>query len=159
MRFLSILLLLVGVSADAESSSTKNAVTLTPPYFDECCETFCSNRSHCEELFGHDFVDLRLRVRVPIDDGGRYLMPGKYWGPTISRQSLDTQFVFDIANALNISPCQMYVIDIFPEGVDNYWDSDKAFVQFRLFPADASAVAELTKQIQEPNSLYTMVTW
>ena len=153
MRFLSILLLLVGVSADAESSSTKKAVTLTPPYFDEWCETFCSNRSDCEQLFGHDFVDLRLRVRVPIDDGGRYLMPGKYWGPTISRQSLDTQFVFDIANAIQISPCQMYVIDIFPEGVDNYWDSDKAFVQFRLFPADASAVAELTKQIQEPNSL------
>lgn len=152
MRFPSILLLTLGAGASS-SSTTPTVVTTTPPYFDEWCEQHCSSLETCNDLFNDNFVDLRLRVRSPINEGtGRHLIPGKYFGSTISRQSFETQFVLDVASALEISPCRLYVTSVFPEGNENYWDTESVFITFRLFPADPEFVATLTKLIQEPQS-------
>ncbi|KAL7543301.1 hypothetical protein ACHAXR_012700 [Thalassiosira sp. AJA248-18] len=151
MRLLSLLLLL-GASISSAAAPTPG-ITTTPPYFDDWCEDNCSSWETCHDFYGQNFVDLRLRVGFPIDDGpGRHLILDKYFGSTISRQSFETQFVLDIASALVTSPCRIYVIGVFPEGTENYWDSESVFITFRLFPADASAVATLTKLIQEPTS-------
>jgi len=147
--FTSLLLLLVSTT---QAAITSNAITTTPPFSDTWCEQNCNSLSSCNELFQTNSVDLRLRVRFPIDNVGSHLIKDKHLGTTISRQSFDTQFILDVANATNTSPCRLYVQDVFPEGTDNYWDSENVFISFRLFPADASFVAQLTRQIQQPNS-------
>mmetsp|Transcript_6677 Transcript_6677/g.15166 ORF Transcript_6677/g.15166 Transcript_6677/m.15166 type:complete len:1894 (+) Transcript_6677:1692-7373(+) len=152
MRLLSLLLFLgAGILPTTASSVTTDASQYS--YFDEWCEERCSTWDACNELFGNNHADLRLRVRFPIDDGsGRYLILDKYFGTTISRQSFETQFVLDVATALETSPCRIHIISVFPEGNENYWDAESVFITFRVFPADATFVAALTKLIQEPNS-------
>ena len=147
-----ILVLLLFFISTTQAVIITNAITTTPPYNDEWCEQNCNSLSSCNELYQSNSVDLRLRVRFPIDNVGSHLIQDKYLGTTISRQSFTTQFILDIANATNRSPCRLYVLDVFPEGTDNYWDNESVFISFRLFPADASFVAELTRQIQQPNS-------
>jgi len=132
--------------------ATQAAITTTPTFSDEWCEQNCNSLNSCNELFQTNSVDLHLRVRFPIDNVGSHLIQDKHLGTTISHQSFNTQFILDIANAANTSPCRLYVQDVFPEGDDNYWDSESVFVSFRLFPADASFVAELTRQMQQPES-------
>lgn len=128
-------------------------VQTTPNYHDEWCESNCSSLAECDEKYGQDHVDLQIQVRFPIDDGpGRHLVFGKYFGNTINRQTFETQFIFDIATSLDTSPCRIYVIAVFPNRNDAYWDSENVFVKFRLFPLDADAVTSLTKQIQVPDS-------
>ena len=133
-------------------SATQAAITTTPTFSDEWCEQNCNSLSSCNELFQTNSVDLNLRVRFSIDNVGSHLIKDKYLGTTVSRQSFVTQFVLDIATATNTSPCRLYVQDVFPEGTDIYWDSESVFISFRLFTADASFVAELTRQIQQPES-------
>ncbi|KAK1738925.1 glycosyl hydrolase (family 43) [Skeletonema marinoi] len=122
---------------------------------DQFCSEQCSSLSSCNELYNNNFVDLRLRVNnFPIDDGpGKSLVFGKDFGTTISRQTFETQFILDIAAALDSSPCHFYIISVLPEGNDNYWDSKSVFVTFRLFPVRVDFVSSLTKQLQEPESV------
>ena len=145
--FTSLLLLLI-------SAATQAAITTstTPPYTDDWCEQNCNSLNSCNELYQSNSIGLRLRVRFPIDNVGSHLIQDKYLVTTVSRQSFETQFILDLANATNTSPCRLYVLDVFPEGTDNYWDNESVFISFRLFPADASFIAELTRQIQQPNS-------
>ncbi|KAL7554304.1 hypothetical protein ACHAWF_017742 [Thalassiosira exigua] len=154
MRFHSLLQLLVVGTTLLPTSSSKG-VTTTPPYFDDWCDEQCSSLETCTDQYGDDYVDLRLRVGFPIRDGpGRHLILDKYFGSTISRQSFETQFVMDVASALDTSPCRLHVISVLPEGTANYWDTESVFVTFRLFPADPALVATLTKLIQEPGSTF-----
>eukprot|EP00984_Skeletonema_dohrnii_P017050 scaffold7682_cov137-Skeletonema_dohrnii-CCMP3373.AAC.4 len=122
---------------------------------DQFCSEQCSSLSSCNELYNNNFVDLRLRVNnFPIDDGpGKSLVFGKDFGTTVSRQTFETQFILDIAAALDASPCHFYIISVLPEGDDNYWDSESVFVTFRLFPVRVEFVSSLTKQLQEPESV------
>lgn len=155
MKILSLLLLLgLGVLSTATSSADEQvSLTTTPPHYDDWCSLHCDSLIACNALYDSNHVDLRLRVKFPIDDGpGRHLIHDKYFGSTISRQSFETQFILDIATAIESSPCRLYVINVYPEGNDNYWDSDSVFINFRIYPADSAAVADLTKQIQQPNS-------
>jgi hypothetical protein len=123
---------------------------------DNFCQEQCASLSSCNKVYGQDFVDLRLREdNFPIDNGpGKSLVKSsKDFGNTVSRQTFETQFILDIAAALDTSPCHFYITEIFPEGNDNYWDSESVFVTFRLFPARDDYVARLTRQIQEPASM------
>lgn len=36
-----------------------------------------------------------------------------------------TQIILDISSSLETSPCKIYVIDKYPEGSGDYWDSEK----------------------------------
>lgn len=123
---------------------------------DDFCFQQCDSLSSCNELFNNSFVDLRLRVNnFPIDDGpGKSLVFDKDFGTAVSRQTFETQFILDIAAAQDASPCHFYILSVLPEGDDNYWDSESVFVTFRLFPARADFVSSLTKQMQEPHSLF-----
>ncbi|KAL3801395.1 hypothetical protein HJC23_007005 [Cyclotella cryptica] len=125
----------------------------TPHYYDDWCETHCSSLTTCNSKYGPSHVDLRIRVKFPIDDGpGEHLVFDKYVGNVINRQSFETQFILDIASSLDTSPCRIYIIDINPEGSGAYWDSENVFITFRIFPIDPEAVANLTKQIHTPSS-------
>ena len=131
------------------TTAAASPIQTTPNYYDEWCQNNCSSLAECDEKYGQNHVDLQIRVQFPIDDGpGRHLVFDKYFGNTINRQSFETQFIFDIATSLETSPCRIYVIAVFPEGSDSYWDSENVFIKFRLFPLDTDAVASLTKQIQ-----------
>jgi len=147
-----ILVLLLLLISATQAAITTNSITTTPPFSDTWCKQNCNSLSSCDELFQTNSVDLRLKVHFPINNVGSHLIKDKYLGTTVSSQSFATQFILDIATATDTSPCRLYVQDVFPEGTDNYWDSESVFVSFRLFPADASFVAELTRQIQQPNS-------
>ena len=147
------LLLLLGAGNITDSSSSTTGVTTTPSYFDAWCEEWCSSWDDCNEIFGSNYVDLRLRVRFTLDDGpGRHLMHHKYFGNTISRQSFETQFVLDVSSALETSPCRLHITSVSAEGGEKYWDSESVFITFRLFPVNSTLVSALTKLIQEPNS-------
>ena len=136
------------------SNASLVQVKATPPFSDEWCKDKCSSLDACNTLYRRNFVDLRLRVGFSINDGpGRRLVIDKYFGTTISRQSFETQFILDVARALETSPCRLYILNVFPEeGSNGYWDSERVIITFRLFPADSTFVATLTKQIQEPQS-------
>ena len=147
---LHLLLFGTGIVLAAASAG----VTTSPSYFDEWCEEHCSSWEACSRAFTQNYNDLRLRVKFPIDEGpGRHLILDKYFGNTISRQSFETQFVLDVARALDTSPCRLYIISVLPEGNSHYWDTESVFITFRLFPADATFVAALTKLIQEQYSI------
>jgi hypothetical protein len=119
------LLLLLGAGNIPDSSSSTTGVTTTPPYIDAWCEEWCSSWDDCNEIFGSNYVDLRLRVRFTLDDGpGRHLMHHKYFGNTISRQSFETQFVLDVSSALETSPCRLHITSVSAEGGEKYWDSE-----------------------------------
>eukprot|EP00986_Skeletonema_menzelii_P018335 scaffold26628_cov149-Skeletonema_menzelii.AAC.2 len=120
------------------------------------CSKQCDSLPSCNELFGNNFVDLRLRVNnFPIDDGpGKSLVFDKDFGNAVSRQTFETQFILDIATALDASPCHFYIVSVLPEGDDQYWDSESVFVTFRLFPVHVDFVSSLTKQMQEPHSVF-----
>ncbi|KAL7434161.1 hypothetical protein ACHAXM_003917 [Skeletonema potamos] len=122
---------------------------------DQFCYEHCGSFSSCTALYDDNFVDLRLRVNnFPIDDGpGKSLVFDKYFGSTVSQQTFETQFILDIAAALDASPCHFYVLSVIPEGNDKYWDSGSVFVTFRLFPVRVDFVTSLTKQLQEPDSV------
>ena len=154
MGIVIVLLLLFGRIASATAKGDNpEIVKTTPQYFDGWCQEHCSSWDTCNNVFGSNHADLRLRVSFPIDEGpGRHLIQDKYFGSAISRQSFDTQFVLDISTALGTSPCRLHVRDVFPEGTTNYWDGESVFITFRLFPADTNLVATLTRLIQEPNS-------
>ncbi|KAL9182021.1 hypothetical protein ACHAXT_012364 [Thalassiosira profunda] len=146
MTLLRLLLLLLGTGlsiVDASSEATNH---------DEWCADNCSTLEDCNAHFADNHVDLRLRVKFSIDDGPGGTLLDKYFGTTVSRQSFDTQFVLDVASALETSPCRLYVTSVFPEGTEQYWDTESVFVEFRLFPADAAFVATLTRLTQEPKS-------
>eukprot|EP00985_Skeletonema_marinoi_P033105 scaffold40461_cov256-Skeletonema_marinoi.AAC.1 len=148
IRFVLVFLLLLSLptSSTVVAADTISNIDI---YHDQFCSEQCSSLSSCNELYNNNFVDLRLRVNYfPIDDGF-----GKDFGTTISRQTFETQFILDIAAALDASPCHFYITSVLPEGNDNYWDSENVFVTFRLFPVRAEFVSSLTKQLQEPESV------
>ena len=79
---------------------------------------------------------------------GNNLVSGEYFGNTVSRQTFETQFILDVAAALDASPCHFYIISVLPDD----WDSESVVVAFRLFPIRVDYVSSLTKQLQEPAS-------
>ena len=145
-KFLALAFLLLCLVAATVATSTDT----------DFCSGQCASLSSCNELFDNNFVDLRLRVEdFPIDDGpGGSLVFGKNFGTNVSRQTFETQFILDIAAALDdASPCHFYILDVFPEGDDKYWDSQNVYVTFRMFPIHLHFVSSLTKQLQQPQSV------
>ena len=124
-----------------------------PDGYDDWCKQNCRSFQECSNRYDDDFIDLRLKVNFSIDDGpGEHLISGMFMGDTISRQSFETQFIFDISRALDISPCRIYMLNIEPGDTHFSWESGSLLLSFRLFPADISKVRELTLQIQHSNS-------
>ena len=85
-------------------------------------------------------------------DPAKKLITDVSLGDTISLQTFKTQFVFDLAVSLDISPCQLYVTDVSPGEVYHTWNSKSLILSFTLFPADGNLVRELTRQVQHPDS-------
>ena len=122
---------------------------------DPWCRDHCSSLHACNGLFGSDYVDLQVKTVgfSQLDGPGNSSLTGDlYHGDSVSKQTFRTQFVLDIAAALDVSPCRLHVTSIGPERRGNSWDSKSVFVTFRLFPTDVEAVRALTAQIQDPSS-------
>ena len=80
-------------------------------------------------------------------------------GNTINRQSFDTQFVLDLAYATGIDVNRIYVVGVTKGTVHFSWESTNVIVNFIFLERNdtksvtlLSAVAELNRQIQNPNS-------
>ncbi len=126
---------------------------------DEWCRRFCENIFACESIFGNDHVDLLLKTKYSMFDGpGEHLFHGRLFGNTVTRQSFDTQFVLDVSYALQISPCKIYVKEVFPEqqtGMESgssRWDVDNVLISFRFYNTTTDHLKELTRQVQEDDS-------
>ena len=125
-----------------------------PKGYDEWCKVWCSSFFQCADLFADDYIDLRLLTDFSALDGpGKSLTSNIFMGDTISRQTFETQFVLDISIALVLSPCQVYVISVSPEEDSQSWDSERVFVNFRMFPVDVNKVRSLTQQVQNMDSV------
>ena len=81
-------LLLIGLRVLSTSSADEQvSLTTTPQHYDDWCSSHCDSLIACTTLYGSNHVDLRLRVKFPIDDGpGRHLIQDKYFGvPSLDR--------------------------------------------------------------------------
>lgn len=87
-----------------------------------------------------------------LDGPGNHLITGVSLGDTIASESFATQFILDLARALSVSPCQFYVKSVVAGDVYHTWSIENVIVTFRFFPADATVIKELTRQIQFPDS-------
>ena len=126
-----------------------------PDGYDAWCKENCRSFRECSDKFGHDFIDLRIKVNFSIHNGpGQSFISGVFMGDTISRQSFQSQFIFDVSNALDISPCRLYVLNI--ESAKDHFSSEHSHVliSFRFFPADIHKLRTLTMQIQKPDSKF-----
>lgn len=121
---------------------------------DPWCRDNCASLQGCNDHFGFDFIHLKVKTVgfSQLDGPGKILTSGIYQGDSVSRQTFETQFISDIASALDVSPCRLHITSIAPERLDNSWDSESVFVAFRLFPSDRGAVRKLTAQIQDASS-------
>ena len=126
-------------------------ITGLPVSPDPFCTTQCSSLKKCQQLFQSDSVTLQVKVSSSMLDGpGSTLIKHLFLGDVISLQTFDTQFVLDVTRALGISVCRVYVLDVSPGVSHHDWFASSALVTFALFPAAASDVVELTRQIQFP---------
>jgi len=126
-----------------------------PPDHDEWCKDVCNSRTSCSRIFHNDTLDLRVKTRFSALDGpGQHLFPNNMFGNTIARETFDTQFVMDISNALDISPCKVYVTEVVSEQdpLGLSWDMDHVFVSFQFFNTSIDNVQELTRQSQNKSS-------
>lgn len=121
---------------------------------DEWCITHdCFSIETCQETFQNNYVDLQIQTNHSIRDGpGQHLIyDGPFMGETISRQSFITQFVLDISETtLGISPCKVHVLDI----ATVRRDFKNVRISFRLYDVVHEEIHELTRQIQNQNSLF-----
>jgi hypothetical protein len=124
-----------------------------PLYYDGWCASSCSSLNSCNELFGADHLDFELKLAHSILDGpGAHLENGRFHGDSIRRQTYETQFVLDVATALEISPCAIYILSIEPGRIGHYRDFDHIFLRFRLFDVSLDLIKDLTRQVQVSDS-------
>jgi hypothetical protein len=93
-----------------------------------------------------------MKTRYSALDGpGQHLFQKKKVGNTIARETFDTQFIIDISNALDISPCKLYVKEVAEEDDSDgiSWDVGHVFISFQLFNTSFDKVQELTRQSQD----------
>jgi hypothetical protein len=150
LSFSALFLFLIGNSCCSSENSVHERVEGNPSPYDEWCRVNCDSSVSCYEKFGDNFIDLRVRNDFSISEDT--LLNGLFLGDTISKQSFETQFIFDISRALLISPCRLYVIDATLEGDGLSLNQDCIFVTFRLFPVDHDLILDLTKQVQDHTS-------
>ncbi len=160
----SFILLLISLSQSIKGARrlvNKGVLNINLPRGrDDWCREKCESLSACEALFGDDHIALSLKIGYSVLEGpGEHLFRGKLFGSTVTRQSFRTQFVLDIAYALEISPCMVYVTDVSPSAPYNVqknetltWDADNVFVAFKMFNATVYHLKELTRQVQELES-------
>lgn len=152
---------------DAESNLTSiennkgNIIDIQLPLGrDDWCQKQCQSLAACEKLYGYDHFDVRLKAQYSLLDGpaGQHLFRGKLFGGTVTSQTFQTQFIFDVSSALQISPCKVYVIDVSPEeqtGEEEdtlWWDVNNVFISFKIFNTTIDPLKTLTKQVQEAES-------
>lgn len=139
-----------------QSQSIQNPLD-TPPFYDEWCDAVCTTRQTCATKFGNDTLHLKIKAEYPILDGpGKHLFREKKYGQEITRRTFDTQFVLDISNALEISPCKIYVSEVSPadnEKLSPYLDHEHVIIDFQLFDVSLTLVQELTRQVQDMSSI------
>jgi hypothetical protein len=110
--------------------------------------------SSCNDIFHNDYIDLQAKLELPksYEESGNHLfLDGKTYGDTITRQTFDTQFIFDIASAMNTTSCKVYVIDVLSE-TRHTSKINKVVVVFRLFNTSSYDIKELTKQGYDSSS-------
>jgi len=128
-----------------------------PLYHDKWCKDVCNSQSSCSDVFHNDTLDLRIRTRHSILDGpGQHLLfQKKVFGDTIARQNFDTQFILDMSNTLDVSPCKVYIKDVLAEEdpLGLSWDVDHVLISFQLFNISIDKIKDLTRQSQDKLSL------
>mmetsp|Transcript_45456 Transcript_45456/g.54700 ORF Transcript_45456/g.54700 Transcript_45456/m.54700 type:complete len:726 (-) Transcript_45456:69-2246(-) len=124
-----------------------------PEPYDEWCAKECSSFDGCSSKFGKDHVDLRIKIDLSAVDGpGEHLNFASFLGDTISRQSFETQFIFDISTSLEISACRLFVLNVEEGDIHYSWEAETVIISFRMYPSDLNRIQMLTKQIQDPLS-------
>jgi hypothetical protein len=113
------------------------------------------------------YANLTVKVNKPFTSGpGQDLVTDPfdhnislYVGPTINRQSFDSQFILDLNYATGINTNRVYVISVSPGKVHFSWESNYVIVNFIFLersntndPTLLEAIATLTNQIQKPSS-------
>lgn len=132
----------------------QNDVAYFPAQDDIFCINNCSTFSECTDMFPKGFVELRIKLDFPTSTRkpSKSLITGIFLGESIGVQHFKTQFVIDVSNALNISPCRTYVESV-ELGINHReWDEDTVLVTFRLFIDGFDVVQKLTQQLQIPTS-------
>ncbi len=154
---LVVLYLLLFVSSFVYGQSIykiNDGVLGMPPGLDGWCRDYCNTPESCIGVFGDDHLDLQLKVGFSMLDGpGEHLLNGIGLGDTIARQSFETEFVLNIAHALGLSPCKIYVLNISPERQNDSWDVENVIITFRLYSTQVEKVKLLTQQAQDQDSL------
>ncbi|KAL7482052.1 hypothetical protein ACHAW6_007738 [Cyclotella cf. meneghiniana] len=121
-----------------------------------------------QQQYGPSHVDLRIRIKFPIDDGP-VRNPVIHDSALVNREIFMTQIILDISSSLETSPCKIYVIGVYIKGSGDNWKSENVIITFRIFPLTqkqsqiqaskfkrlhpcASVVANTSKQIQTTSS-------
>jgi hypothetical protein len=113
------------------------------------------------------YANLTVRVNRPFTNGpGQDLVTDPfrpdvslYVGPTINRQTFDTQFILDMSYALGIDADRVFVLYVSKGAVHFSWESNYVIVNFIFLERNGTvgltlleAIAELTIQIQTNTS-------
>lgn len=113
------------------------------------------------------YANMTVRILRPYQDGpGQNLVQDPvdssnlYVGNTINRQTFDTQFILDLSYAIGIEVERIYVQYVSKGTVHYAWESSSVIVNFIFLERNSTssmtlleAIAELTNQIQDTNSL------
>ena len=155
-------------------SENNNPIIGAPEKYDDWCKKYCSSNKQCNELFREDYIDLRIRLMMINDENKNEFNDDNllsFHGNTVARQTLETQLILDISNAIEVSPCQIYILYIDESqailqnkqqgmanntyGENNYHsDTSKEYyyntmtVSFRLYPSDIEKIQNITNQVQ-----------
>lgn len=144
-------------------SSTKeiDAFVVGENPFDDWCSNHCHSFAQCSELFGDDHADLNLKLDTSFQT--HHVL---FHGDRVSKQSFETQFIFDISETLDTSPCRIHVRDIVPQAKTikgqkeeeeinvNEGEIYSVLISFRLFPANVSDIRTLTFLVQDYDSKF-----
>lgn len=140
---------------------------------DSWCAENCSDFKACSEKFQDDFVDLQVNIlKQKLSHQEKYdtlfwdLLDGVYFGNTIARQTFETQFILDVSTTIGVSPCRLYIRNIYPMtdfDIGHVGDIP-LIVTFRFYPAEVKYIKKLTKAIQEydsrrNNSVKGIIRW
>jgi len=113
------------------------------------------------------YANMTVKVNKPFTAGpGQDLVTDPfnhkislYVGPTINRQSFDSQFILDLNYAIGINTNRVYVISVSPGKVHFSWESNYVIVNFIFLERSNTndvtlleAISTLTNQIQIPSS-------
>lgn len=117
------------------------------------------------------YANLTIKVNQPYQSGpGQNLVKDPlnttkalYVGPTINRQTFDTQFILDLHRSTGIETERVFVLYVTKGDVHYSWESTNVIVNFIFLERTSNqsttllqAIQTLTQQIQDPKShLYT----